>query len=148
MEKTARDEVQEFLEKHVKMVLSINEGGGPPNSSLMHYAADRSLYVHFGTKRSFGKYKALTKDPNVSFVVVEESLDPLRVVSGRGIACELSGGEAEIALLLFKTENHSKWYMEHAVDLVLFKIKPTSLRWLDATSGELKTIDLDLAAVC
>ena len=141
---TIRDIVQKFLEDHVKMVLSLNEEGEYPNTSLMHYAADKSLYLHFGTKRAFTKYNALKKDPRVSLVVVEESIDPLRVVSMRGLARELTGDAAEIALLLFKTENHSKWYMEGASDLAMFQIKPTSIRWQDATSGELiaNTINL------
>ena len=125
------------------MVLSINEIESAPNASLMHYAADKSNYIHFGTKRSYQKYTALKKDPRVSFVIVEESIDPLRVVSGRGVARELEGSEAEFALMLFKSENHSKWYMEQASDLVMFQIKPTSIRWLDATSGELKVLDIE-----
>ena len=142
--KTLHEAVQEFLEAHSKMVLGINENDNYPNTSLMHYAVDRSLYIHFGTKRAFGKYEALKKDPRVSFVVVEGCIDPLRVVDGRGIARELSSEEAEMAYLLFKTENKSKWYVEGANDFAMFQIKPTSIRWLDATSGALVKIDLDV----
>ncbi|MBI2048409.1 MAG: pyridoxamine 5'-phosphate oxidase family protein [Parcubacteria group bacterium] len=137
-EKTPREEIQDFLERHIKMVLGINEEGNYPNTSLMHYAVDKSLHIHFGTKRSFGKYAALKKDSRVSFVVVEECIDPLRVVDGRGEARELEGEEAEMAYLLFKTENKSKWYVEHSSDFAMFQIKPKSFRWLDGSSGELK----------
>ena len=137
-----RSTVQEFLEGHVKMVLSVNEAGGPPNTVLMHYAVDRSLHLHFGTKRSSAKYASLKKDPRISFLVIEEGIDPKRVASGRGEVRELEGDEMENAKLLFKTMNKSKWYMEQAQDLVMFEIKPTSLCWLDGSSGELKVCDI------
>lgn len=141
-----RSTVQGFLEGHMKMVLSLNEEGGPPNTVLMHYAIDRSLHIHFGTKRASAKYTALKKDPRVSFLVIDEGLDPKRVASGRGVVRELDPQEGENAKLLFKTVNKSKWYMEQAQDLVMFEIKPTSLCWLDGSSGELKVCDIVLTA--
>ena len=143
-QQAVRSIVQDFLEGHMKMVLSVNEAGGPPNTVLMHYAIDKSLHLHFGTKRSSAKYAALTKDPRVSFLVIEEGLDPTRVASGRGEVRELEGESGENAKLLFKSINKSKWYMEEAKDLVMFQIKPTSLCWLDGSSGELKICDIAL----
>ena len=128
------------------MVLGVNEEGGPPNTALMHYAVDRSLHLHFGTKRASAKYKSLTKDPSVSYLVIEEGLDPKRVASGRGAVRELSGDEAENAKLLFKSMNKSKWYVEQAQDLVMFEIKPTSLCWLDGSTGTLQVCDITLDA--
>jgi len=141
----SRDIVQVFLEKHVKMVLAINEpdGEGYPNASIMHYAVGKDLHVYFGTKRSFGKYQALQKDPKVSFVVIEEGLDPLRVVDGRGIAKELSPSEAQFAYEYFKRNNQAKWYVEGAQDFAMFVIEPTSIRWLDGSSGKLVVTDVD-----
>lgn len=143
-QKPVRDVVQEFLEKHVKMVLAINEhdGGGYPNASLMHYAVGKDLHVYFGTKQAFGKYEALKQDPKVSFVVVEECLDPMRVVDGRGLARELSPQEATFAYEYFKRSNLSKWYVEGARDFTMFVIEPTSIRWLDGSSGQLQVVEL------
>jgi general stress protein 26 len=136
--------VLDFLKRHVKMVLGINEAGSYPNTSLMHYAVGDDLTVYIGTKRGFGKYNALTADPKVTFVVVEESIDPLRVVDARGLARELNQTESEAAYALFKTENKAKWYVEGADDFVMFEIKPTSIRWLDATSGSLTITPVQL----
>jgi|SRR3989344_5528835 len=144
-EKPVRDVVQEFLETHVKMVLGINEhdGEGYPNTSLMHYAVGKDLHMYFGTKRAFGKYESLRKDPKVSYVIVEEGKDPLRVVDGRGIARELTPDEAKFAYEYFKRNNLSKWYVEGATDFAMFTIEPTAMRWLDATSGQLKVTNVE-----
>lgn len=120
------------------MVLGVNdEKGKCPNLSLMHYAIDSDLNIYFGTRKSFGKYQLLKKSPNVSFVVVEEGIDPLRVADMHGVAHELDGGEARLAYSLFKTENQAKWYVEGTDDFVMFRITPTSIRWLDGSSGAL-----------
>lgn len=144
-EKPVRDVVQEFLETHVKMVLAINEhdGEGYPNASLMHYAVGKDLHMYFGTKRAFGKYEALRKDPKVSYVVIEEGNDPLQVVDGRGIARELTPDEARFAYEYFKRNNLSKWYVEGAPDFAMFVIEPTAMRWLDATSGKLAVTEVE-----
>lgn len=139
-----RLEVRDFLANHLKMVMGINEGEGYPNTSLMHYAVTDDLRVFFGTKRGFGKYSAIIKNPKISFVVVEEGIDPLKVVDARGIARELSVEEALKAHEHFKAANQAKWYVEGANDFVMFEIALTSLRWLDATSGELKVTPLEL----
>lgn len=133
----------DFLQSHLKMVLAINEGEGTwPNASLMHYAVDDAMRVYFGTKRGFGKYRALVYNPKVSFVVVEENINPLRVADGRGIATELRAEEAPYALKFFKKENQSTWYVEGSEDFAMFRIDPTNVRWLDATSGELQVVDI------
>lgn len=136
--------VQEFLEEHLKMVLGVNEEGGYPNTSLMHYAVGDDMCIYFGTKRGFGKYKSLKDDVRVSFVIIEESVDPLRVVDGRGEASELTDKEAEDAYTHFKAKNQAKWYVEGEDDFVMFKIKPNSIRWLDATSGKLVLTNVPL----
>jgi len=136
--------VQDFLEKHVKMVLGINESDSYPNTSLMHYAVGSKLHIYFGTKKGFGKYNALKEDPRVSFVVIEEGHDPLRVVDGRGEAREIDPKVTPLAHDFFKSRNTTKWYVEGADDFAMFEIIPTSIRWLDATSGELKVTDIPL----
>jgi len=145
MEEDKKDEVLDFLKKHVKMVLAINEANDYPNASLLHYVVTDSFGILFGTKRGFGKYNALVADPKVSFVVVEEGIDPLRVVDGRGMAQEITAElELQLAHDLFRSKNDAKWYVENADDFVMFEITPTSIRWLDATSGNLQIHDLQV----
>ena len=143
--KPSRDVVQEFLEKHFKMVLAMNEhdGEGYPNNSIMHYAVGKDLHMYFGTKRSFGKYDSLKKDPRVAYVVIDDGLDPLCAVDGRGIAKELSPSEAQYAYEYFKRNNTTKWYIEGAQDFAMFVIEPTDIRWVDGRSGNLVTVDID-----
>jgi len=99
--------VQEFLERHVKMVLAVNDpdAQGYPNASIMHYAVGDDLHMYFGTRRSFGKYAALKSDPKVAYIVMEEGGDPKRVVDGRGIARELDAQETQFAHDYFKRTN-------------------------------------------
>jgi hypothetical protein len=42
----------------------------------------------------------------------------------------------------FKAKNPSKYYVEGAPDFVMFRVRPTQIRWLDAVSGELSITNL------
>lgn len=141
-----REIVHDFLLKHPKMSLAINEESGAPNVSLMHYAMEGNRRMLIGTRRSFKKYDAMKRDGNVSFMVVEEGLNPLRSVSGHGVAAELSDFQMDFAYALFKKENIAKWYVEGADDFAMFEIVLSSLRYLDATSGSLKITDVPIEA--
>jgi general stress protein 26 len=134
--------VKAFLDGHRKAIFAISDKNGFPTTSLMLYAVDDALNVYFGTRRAFGKYADVTHQPVVSLSVMEEALDPLRVVDVRGTATELSPEEAEHAHAFFKTKNSSKYYVEGAEDFVMFKIVPHFIRWADASSGELTLTDI------
>lgn len=139
-----QETVQDFLAKHPKMSLAINEDAGAPNISLMHYAMEGTRRMLIGTRKAFKKYEAMKKDGNVSFMIVEEGLNPLRSVSGHGIATELSDFQMDFAYALFKKENIAKWYVEGAQDFAMFEIVISSLRYLDATSGSLQILEVPI----
>jgi len=141
---TLKETVKDFLNAHRKAIFAIIDKKGLPTTSLMLYAIDDDLNVYFGTCRSFGKYPDLLKVPVVSLSVVEEKLDPLRVVDLRGTATEVSAEEHVATYAFFKTKNSSKYYVEHAPDFVMFKIVPDFIRYADSTSGELVINDLPL----
>jgi len=137
-----REKVLAFLNAHRKMVLSILDKEKHPNSSLLLYAIDDDFNVYFGTRKCFGKYAALSADPHVSLAVVEESIDPLKVVDMQGRVEEISSDEIVERLEFFESKNPSKYYVKDADDFVMFRITPTHVRWLDASSGELKMYDI------
>lgn len=141
-----RETVQDFLNIHRKAVFAILDKHGFPTTSLMLYAVDDDLNVYFGTCRSFGKYADILHTPVVSLSVVEEKLDPLRVVDIRGTATEISAEQHQATYSFFKTKNPSKYYVEGAPDFVMFKIVPNFIRYADSTSGELVITDLPLNA--
>lgn len=120
--------VHTFLDAHKKAV----------------FATDDDLNIYFGTRKSFKKYNQLLDHPLVSLSVVEEKLDPLRVVDMRGVAKEVPQEHTKEVLAHFKSKNMSKYFVEGAEDFVMFRIEPTQMRWLDATSGELKIEDVPL----
>ncbi len=134
--------VLDFLNGHVKMVLTVLDEKGAPNSSLMHYAIDDDMNFFMGTKKGFGKYSALTADTRVAIAVVQEGLDPLQVVDIQARAEEIPGEKTAEAFAFFESKNHSLHYVKGADDYVMFKLVPSAIRWLDATSGELKINDL------
>lgn len=134
--------VRDFLNDHRKAVFGINDPQGLPTTSLMLYAIDDDLNVYFGTRKAFGKYTNITNTPIVSLSVIEEILDPLKVVDLRGEVTELSDDECNEIHAWFKTKNPAKYYVEGAEDFVMFKLEPDFIRWLDAASGELEIIDL------
>ncbi len=134
--------VREFFNNHRKAIFAINDADGLPTTSLMLYAIDEDFNVYFGTRRAFGKYEHILKNPTVSLSVMEEKLDPLKVVDIRGVAVELQGEDAAKAHAFFKTKNSSKYYVEGASDFVMFRITPQFIRWADASSGELKITNL------
>jgi uncharacterized pyridoxamine 5'-phosphate oxidase family protein len=139
-----RTVVRQFLDEHRKAVFATIDDKGEPRTSLMLYAIDDDLSVYFGTRRSFKKYPELLAHPKVSLSVIEEKLDPLRVVDIQGTAAEVPVAETEKTLHFFKGKNMSRYYVESADDFVMFKITPTVVRWLDATSGELSIQYLDI----
>ncbi len=138
-------EARAFLNDHRKMVLTVLDENGHPNSSLMLYAADDDLTIYFGTCECFGKYKAVTANNHVALAVVEEGIDPLRVFDMQGVAERVSSEETQERLAWFTAKNPAKYYVKDHDDFVMFKIVPTKARWLDATSGELEIHDLELS---
>ncbi|MBP6924149.1 MAG: pyridoxamine 5'-phosphate oxidase family protein [Candidatus Pacebacteria bacterium] len=143
MDKVAlRQTVIDFLNQHRKAVFAINDEDNLPTTSLMLYVIDDEMNVFFGTRKAFHKYNNLLENPTVSLSVIQEVLDPLRVVDIRGDAHELSPEETKNVYAFFKSKNPSKYYVEGAEDFVMFKIVPSFVRWLDAESGELSIVDL------
>jgi general stress protein 26 len=139
-----RSKVIDFLNAHRKAVFAILDKNGLPTTSLMLYAIDDELNVYFGTRRSFGKYADIKQQPIISLSVIQESVDPLVVVDIRGTAFEIPDEECGKTCAFFKTKNPSKYYVEGAPDFVMFKVRPSFVRFLDATSGDLKMVDLPL----
>ena len=147
MEEKSKDilkgEALNFLKRHRKMVLTVLDIEKYPNSSLMLYAVDNDFNIYFGTCQAFGKYKALQADPHVSIAVVQESIDPLQVVDMQGVAKEITHEQTQELLAWFVEQNPAKYYVKDREDFVMFKIVPSGVRWLDATSGELRIHDLE-----
>lgn len=132
----------DFLNNHRKAVFSILDEHGLPTTSLMLYVVDDELNVFFGTRRMFSKYQHIKDHPVVSLSVIEEKIDPLKVVDMRGDVTELSPEDQEKVHAWFKTKNPAKYYVEGAEDFVMFKLVPHFVRWLDAESGSLEIVDL------
>ncbi len=139
-----KEVVKDFLNNHRKAVFAILDVAGLPTTSLMLYAIDDDLNVYFGTRKIFSKYENILTHPTVSLSVIQEELDPLKVVDIRGEAKEVSHEELEATHTFFKSKNPSKYYVEGAEDFTMFKLTPNFMRWLDATSGELKMVDIVL----
>lgn len=137
-----RQTVMDFLNSHRKAVFGILDDNGLPTTSLMLYVVDDEMNIFFGTRKAFSKYPHLKENPVVSLSVIEEVLDPLKVVDMRGEVYELSPEDTENVHTWFKTKNPSKYYVEGAEDFTMFKLVPHFVRWLDAESGNLEIIDL------
>jgi general stress protein 26 len=140
-----KEDIKAFLNAHRKAVFAILDKQGFPTTSLMLYAIDDDLNVYFGTRRSFGKYSDIQKQPVVSLSVVEEQLDPRKVVDMRGTAIEIPDEECGKTCSFFKTKNPSEYYIQSESDFVMFKVIPSFVRLADSTSGKLSVRDLPLA---
>lgn len=145
-QKVLREKVADFLTTHRKGVFAIVDEEGNPATSLMLYTTDDDLNVYFGTRKAFKKYEQMKAHPFIALSVIEENIDPLRVVDLRGTVTELSREEQDAAYAHFKTKNSSKYYVEGAEDYIMFKLTPSSIRWLDATSGELTITNLEMGS--
>jgi general stress protein 26 len=139
-----RAQVIDFLNNHRKAVFAILDEHGLPATSLMLYVIDDEINLYFGTRKAFHKYEQMKMHPVVALSVIEENLDPLRVVDIRGTVVELTPEAQAEAYTHFKSKNASKYYVEGADDYVMFKLTPNFIRWLDATSGELSIVSLPL----
>lgn len=136
--------VRSFLENHRKAVFSILDDKGLPTTTLMLYVVDDDMNILFGTRKAFGKYTNIHNKPVVSLSVIEEELDPKKVVDVRGDVEEIPESELSKAHEYFKSKNPSDLYVDRSDDFTMFKLRPHFVRWLDAESGELETIDLSL----
>lgn len=139
-----RATVEKFLNKHHKAVFSILDEKGLPTTSLMLYAVDDELNIYFGTRKAFSKYDCLKTNTVVSLSVVQEGNDPLQVVDIRGQVSEVPLTEMVRVHTYFKGKNPAKYYVEGTEDFVMFKLKPDFMRWVDASSGELSIVDLNI----
>ncbi|MCA9361768.1 pyridoxamine 5'-phosphate oxidase family protein [Candidatus Kaiserbacteria bacterium] len=139
---TLRHTIIDFLNHHRKAVFSILDEHGLPTTSLMLYVVDDELNIFFGTRKAFSKYQHIVDHPVVSLSVIEEVVDPLKVVDIRGDVTQLSPEDQENVHTWFKEKNTAKYYVEGAEDFVMFKLTPHFVRWLDAESGELSIVDL------
>lgn len=137
-----RQTILDFLNNHRKAVFSILDDDGLPTTSLMLYVVDDELNIFFGTRKAFTKYRHITEHPVVSLSIIEEAVDPLKVVDIRGDVVQLSPEDQDNVHTWFKTKNPAKYYVEGAEDFVMFKLTPHFVRWLDAASGELSIVDL------
>lgn len=136
--------VRAFLETHSKAVIAVAGTDGKPKASLVLFAIEDDLTIYIGTRRSSGKYTAMRANPNVSMVVLEGSVDPLRSVEIQGKAEEVPAGESAALLKRFEEKNEAAFYVKGADDFVMFRITPFDIKWLDATSGELKIQELKI----
>ncbi len=139
----ARKAVADFLAAHRKAVLATVGDDEHPTTSLMLYAADDQFNVYFGTRKSFAKYRIFERHPYASLSVVEESVDPLRTVEIRGKIAFIPEAETAERLLWFTSKNPSEYYVKGAPDFVMFKVVPSFIRWLDASSGELTMTNIE-----
>lgn len=136
--------VKDFLNNHRKAVFAILDSDRQPTTSLMLYVIDEEMHVYFGTCRSFTKYDHIKANPIVSLSVIEEVMDPQKVVDMRGEVEEVPATELVAVHSFFKSKNTSKHYIEGAEDFTMFKLTPHFVRWLDASSGELSIVDLEI----
>ena len=139
-----KEKIKNFLDGHRKMVLATIGLDQHPTSSLMLYAVDEKLNVYFGTRKSFGKFAVFLKHPFVSLSVIEEGIDPLRVVEIRGRVERVEDSLIETTLKFLEAKNASKYYIKDADDFVMFSVKPNFVRFLDASSGSLVMEHLEI----
>ena len=132
-----RQEALDFLNSHRKAVLATDGADEHPSTSLMLYAIDDSFNVYFGTRMSFEKHEVLQRYPYVSLSVIQETIDPLKTVEIRGKVEFVKKDKTAETLKFFESKNPSKFYVKDAEDFVMFKVVPSFIRYLDATSGKL-----------
>lgn len=130
-----------FLRAHTKAVVAVMEGERP-KASLMLFAYGNDGAFYFGTKKSSRKYQALLREPGVSLVVTEGTADPLRCVEVEGRAEFVPDSETRATLAMLESKNKAKFYVKDAADFAMFKVVPTSLKWLDASSGTLSVQEI------
>jgi len=132
-----KDAIKTFLNEHRKAVVGIVGEQSIPTTSLMLYVIDDDFNAYFGTRKAFGKYKALTAHPHISLTVVQEKIDPLQAVEIRGTIEFIPEEETEKTLEFFESKNPAEYYVKGAEDFVMCKVTPDFIRWMDATSGDL-----------
>ncbi len=139
-----KDEVFAFLNSRPKGVFATAGSDGAPHAAMMLFLPNPDLSLYIATCKHFGKYKNLTENPKISFVITGPGDSPHELVEGDASVSEI--GETETATLRDAVlERHgAEFLIKDEQDLVFFKVTPTGLRHIDGSSGAMVVTKIDL----
>lgn len=139
-----KKEVLDFLQKHYLFTLATVGEKYQPHAAVLYYFIDNDFNFYFITRKGSEKFRNLTNNSKVAFVVFEEELRQSVQAQGIGEIAEISG-ESENKIIQKLLENGHKKNMDSFVPLmslytessiVLFRVKIKSIKWLKVDKGD------------
>lgn len=124
------------MRAHPACVLSTMAPGSQPEAATVLFAVEDDFSLYFGTDRKYRKYNNLLGNPRAAVVVGTAPDDP-REVQIEGEIEMLEGSEdAELVKKVFETRNPAMVPFLK-LPLVYFRLRPTWVRFLDETKGDI-----------
>jgi len=130
-----------FLKNKQVAVISTVSETNQPESATIFYAVDDDLTFYFTTKSFTRKYKNLEHNHEVSLVIGTENVPVTVQIQGRAeqIQDDIEASQRLTQLRDVFTKNEFVGPLFEMVgeknELILYKITPTWIRWLDMREG-------------
>ena len=130
-----KEEVLKFIRDHQECVLATIAPSGQPEAATVLFAVDDNFTFYFGTKKEYRKYKNLLENGNVAVVVGTSGKDPRTAqIEGK---VEMLNDEHGITAAKEVLKQNPAMVPFLSLPLVYLQLKPTWLRYLDETKGEI-----------
>ncbi len=133
-------QVSDFVKSHSVGVLATYSPNGEPEASTLLYLSDDDLNIHFVTRRSSRKFKNLSVNKNVAFVIGTEPASTTLQINGE---VELLSGEEQLGNFIEKLSKnvniqnlyYGPFLKLQGMDFAVFKLKPKWARYLHLNLG-------------
>lgn len=79
----AEDLISTFLAEHYTGILATSDTASNPHGAVIYYLPDSDFTLYFATKEETQKFKNMEENPQVAFVVYDETSQTSLQVSGR-----------------------------------------------------------------
>lgn len=125
--------ILDFIKKHMISVVSTVSPENMPEAAVVEFAETDNFELIFDTSNTFRKYKNLSTNPNVAFVI---GWDEDITVQYEGIAEEIRGEELKKCKEIYFKKNPDAQKWEKFEDIVYFKVKPKWLRYRESSNPD------------
>ena len=129
MAQLQKSDLLNFIRKQSMAVISTVNEAGRPESALVEFVALDDLTLLFDTFSNKRKYRNVSRDPHVSFVIGWNSDN--RTLQYEGVATETYGDDLDLCKqLYYQALPDAKSFESHG-DLRFFRVKPRWIRYSD-----------------
>ena len=130
------NDILRFLKTHQHAVLGSRLLCGSLTTSLVAYAVNEHLQLHFGSRRSYATCAALQQFPEVSITVMHASSQPRYAAEIRGRVEYIPSEHTDATRTWLLGRNPATLYDTSQDDFVVCKVNPHVVRFIDLAASQ------------